>query len=396
MGSPLLLVLVTVAAVAVHWMLPERLRHGFVAAVSIAVLLAIEPVSIAVLVALSIGVHAVARRSRASVAGAAGRKLAVGVVALVLGYLVACKYLPPLVAATPLLPLGISYFSFKLVHYAIEVRRDVIGEHGLDRFLAYVFLYPAFVAGPIERFDHFCDERESRWSLEATVLGLTRVVHGLVKRFVFSTMLLDLRGRLVGGDGFGAFVDEAGMLAAWSYCVLSFLHVYMDFSAYSDIAIGTSRLFGFRILENFRWPILARNIGDFWTRWHMTLAGWCRSYVYLPAIGLTRNPYVAVYATFVAIGLWHAGSLSYLVWGLYHGTGVVVYQTWRRARRRTRSSASTPTRWAGALAAAPAVLATFLFVSASFAFSAGHRGGGIEVGLRLFGKLLFPGQGPTG
>lgn len=387
MGWPLTLTLVTAIAVVLHWLLPPRWRHVFVAAVSICVLGAYEPASIAALAAFSLAVHALARRSRASVSGERGRRLTLGIVALALGYLIACKYLPPLFSASPVLPLGISYFTFKLVHYAIEVRRDNVGEHGLDRFLAYVFLFPAFVAGPIERFDHFTSAREERWTLEGTVAGSTRIVHGLIKKYVFAAMLLDLRSRVVGGAGFTAFVERAGSLDAWSYCVLTFLHVYLDFSAYTDMAIGGSRLLGFRILENFRWPVLARSIGDFWTRWHMTLAGWCRSYVYLPAIGLTRNPYVAAYATFVAIGLWHAGSASYLCWGLYHGTGVAVHQTWRRRRRHAPGEASPRPAW---LTRVLATAATFLFVSASFALSAGDRGGGVALGLRLFGKLFFP------
>ena len=165
---------------------------------------------------------------------------------------------------------------------------------------------------------------------------------------------------------------------------MTFLYVYMDFSAYSDIAIGSSRLFGIRIMENFNWPIFAQNIGDFWRRWHMTLAGWCQTYVYLPTIGLSRNPFLAVYATFLAIGLWHAGSINYACWGLYHATGVAVFQIWQRFKRRRGWVFLDHNPWH--LLGIPI---TFLFVTGSFAFTVPHGVGTAYDGLRIFLKLLF-------
>jgi alginate O-acetyltransferase complex protein AlgI len=160
--------------------------------------------------------------------------------------------------------------------------------------------------------------------------------------------------------------------------------MYLDFSAYSDIAIGSSQLFGIRIMENFNWPIFAENISVFWKRWHMTLSGWCQTYIYLPVIGLTRNPYVATYLTFIAIGLWHSGTTGALAWGLYHGTGISVFGYWNRYRRRRK--------WRGLdrpYGKCLSIPLTFSFVSAGSVFFATDGVASPYGVLRVFAKLIF-------
>jgi alginate O-acetyltransferase complex protein AlgI len=159
----------------------------------------------------------------------------------------------------------------------------------------------------------------------------------------------------------------------------------MDFSAYSDIAIGASRLFGIRIMENFDFPILAQNIANFWQRWHMTLGRWCQSYVYMPMIGLTRNPYIAVYCTWLAIGLWHAGSLNWVFWGLYHGTGVAIFVAWGRFKRRKKWFFLDKI----VILRYMSIPVTFLFVSGSGSFTAIYGHGGVYDGFRILAKLIF-------
>jgi alginate O-acetyltransferase complex protein AlgI len=127
-----------------------------------------------------------------------------------------------------------------------------------------------------------------------------------------------------------ASLDQVSPLAVWGLLFLSFLYLYLDFSAYSDIAIGSSRLFGFTIMENFNFPIVATSLPMFWQRWHMTLANWCLSYIYLAMIGLTRNPYVAGIATFTTIGAWHALNPHWLAWGFWNGLGMAAVTFWRR------------------------------------------------------------------
>lgn len=382
--------LVVLAAVVVFWLIPDRLRTGFLALVSLGILLAIEPLGVTVLVGWSLVFYYAAPRTTA------GRRRLVFLflVTGILAYLAFYKYVPPILARLTgrpdlldfAIPLGISYFTFKLLHYAIEVRRGNLPDHRLADFLCYILLVPIFTAGPIERFDDFLGNRERSFRLDSTVWGLTRIVHGLVKKFVLVEVVLDGVERLGGMENLASHPGAVPPHAAWALCTLAYLYAYLDFSAYSDLAIGTSRLFGLRIVENFRWPIVARSIGDFWSRWHRSLANWCQTYVYLPLLGITRNPYVAAWAGFAAIGLWHAGTDAFLLWGLYHGTGVAVYQAFRRMRRRRRGAGRREPRLAGTITG---FVLTQIFVVSSFAITIAPgpaRGvDGLRVLLRLFG-----------
>jgi alginate O-acetyltransferase complex protein AlgI len=205
-----------------------------------------------------------------------------------------------------------------------------------------------------------------------------------VKKFVVAEVVIrGLYGAYGDIDAVLAGLDGLGPPAAWRFVVVTFLLTYMDFSAYSDIAIGSSRLFGIRILENFDWPILATNIAAFWKRWHMTLAGWFRTYVYTPVVGAARRSVVAVYVMFIAMGLWHAGTLSWLLWGVYQATGVSIYLLWAHLRR-TRGWLRRPPR----LLAPLGVLLTLAFFSGSFAFTVGHGRAGVWTSLRILAALF--------
>src|SRR5262249_24357371 len=144
-----------------------------------------------------------------------------------------------------------------------------------------------------------------------------------------------------------------------------------------------SRLFGLRIMENFRFPMLAPNISDFWRRWHMTLAGWCQRYIYMPTLGWFRSPYLSLYTTFIVIGLWHAASGAYLFWGCYHATGIAVYQLWAKLKRRLKWPLMD--HWTLKYAGIPL---TFLFVSAGEICTLGGAGTGREA-FGILGRLFF-------
>jgi len=381
--------LVLAGSVAAFWMLPRSCRVPFLGLVSFGYLATIDPRSVAALLVWSLVFYYTAPRS-AGRTRAAGW-LGVGLVFSIIGYLAYFKYVPPLLqafATNPvseqlLIPLGISYFTFKLVHYAIEMGRGNIPEHPLSTFLLYIFLFPIYTAGPIERFDNFLRNRDEHWSRDAAADGLTRIVYGLIKKFAIAeALILPLLARSPTAELIGN-LDEQSVARVWIHAALFFAYSYLDFSAYSDVAIGASRLFGFRIIENFNFPFLARNINDFWQRWHMSLSGWCRTYVYMPTIGLTRNPYLAIYATMGAIGMWHEGSLTWLGWGLYHATGIVSYGAWMRYRRRRRwmPRDTLPRRALG-------IALTMLFVSGSYVFPAAAGHGGIVSAARLLAKLV--------
>ncbi|PLW70597.1 hypothetical protein C0039_00235 [Pseudohalioglobus lutimaris] len=325
--------------------------------------------------------------------GVATNKMLLLGIFFTLGVLAYFKYIPDFSSAfndEPILqhiiiPLGISYYTFKLIHYGVEVQRGNFPEHSLGDFLSYIYLAPIFTAGPIERFEHFLAHREDTWKPEFFVEGTTRIIHGLIKKLVLGNIVVqNLMDALPGTEDILLDVSSIPAFELWAFCFLVFIYLYLDFSAYSDIAIGTSRLFGFRIMENFNWPIIALNISDFWKRWHMTLAGWCQYYVYLPMIGLTRNPHMAVYATFITIGLWHSGTAGWLLWGLYHATGVSAFGSWGRFRRKRRwKGLDRPgLRWVS-------TLVTLMFVSCGSVFTALDRVGSVSDMFQMFRQMLF-------
>lgn len=384
--------LVVFGSVAVYWLLPRPLRLGFLAIASYLYLASMDPLGVSVLIGWTVLVFHVAP---ATVRGRnkAGLVLS-GLVIAILGYLIWQKYLPAFLDlmghASPgvavAVPLGISYFTFKLIHYAVETSRGNIRDSSISGFFCYILLFPIFTAGPIERFEHFQANIADRFQPQDMAGGLIRIAHGLIKIFLIA--------HLVRPSDFGMGVpptaaallemkDTVAPWQTWAFLILTYLYAYLDFSAYSDIAIGTSRLFGIRIMENFRLPVLALNITDFWKRWHMTLAAWCQSYVYMPVLARTRMPYVAVFATFIAMGLWHGATGGWFLWGVYHASGVAGYTMWARRMRGKawwRKAQGSRLKYLG-------ILPTFLFVAGSYAFSSAPEGAwsGIRIFLLAFG-----------
>ena len=378
-------------AFIIFWRLPFRIRMYFVATTSFALLIFLDLVGTWVLLALTIACYFAAPHCDTQTRR--GKWLARGIVGALVANLAYFKFIPGLFFATAsvqrsaedfLIPLGISYYTFKLIHYVVEASRSKLTDHAIDSFLAYIFLYPIFTAGPIERFDHFVNQREEKWQLAGTAYGLTRIVHGLIKRFVLVDLLYPGNYLTVGtAQQLVARIYVLPTHEVWAFLLLTYWALYMEFSAYSDVAIGTSRLFGLRIMENFNFPILASNISEFWKRWHMTLAGWCQTYVYLPLIGAARRPFLAIVTTFIVMGMWHSGSLQWLSWGIYHGLGVYLYLVWSRFRRRRFAAAE---HW---VLRVLGVLLTNLYVAAAGAFVALGENATIIDSIRVFRKLVF-------
>jgi alginate O-acetyltransferase complex protein AlgI len=299
----------------------------------------------------------------------------------VLLFLAYNKYVPVLVgyfagqfvSSDLIVPLGISYFSFKLIHYSIESGRGKFKPHTFSQFFTYIFLFPIYTAGPIERFDHFQNHWDSPSRSDDLIEGGTRIVYGLIKKFFISAYLLI---PLLAGNTAESMIiriDDIEIYKVWGFLLVSYLIIYMDFSAYSDIAIGSSRILGFRIMENFNWPIFSTNISMLWKRWHMTLSGWCQAYVYMPTIGLTRNPYLAIVSTFLAVGLWHGGAYSWIAWGLYQGLGVLIYVKWSQTKlkRKWKIPKNLPLT-------VIACLITNIWMAGSFAFTVTITDGSIS------------------
>lgn len=381
------------ALVVVYWVIPLRFRTWLLALSCAGYLLFMDPSTVLAMLVFAVACYGVFTR----VEPGPGRRTAT--TALIVGlllYLGYFKYFPVIGSAlndsvqpsSILIPLGISYFTFKLIHYCIESSRGHLPPHGPQDVLAYIFLVPIFTAGPIERFDHFVNQRQiATWRPEFVTEGLTRIAHGLVKRFLIGAIILTFLGRVTQQGGAEFLLNNLEDISSFrviAFLIFTYLYVYMDFAGYTDIAIGTSRLFGLRIMENFNLPIFAPNIGNLWKRWHMTLAGWCQSYVYMPMLGWTRNPYIAVVSSFLVMGLWHAASLNWIAWGLYNAAGVCFYQTWLviERRRKWKFMKRRPFNWIG-------IPATFVFFAGSFAFTTTDNVAGLYGAVRLLAKCFF-------
>jgi alginate O-acetyltransferase complex protein AlgI len=236
-----------------------------------------------------------------------------------------------LAPATVLVPLGFSYLAFELLHVIIERRRGRIQELSPQELLAFVFFAPARIAGPIKRFPQFSAAvRDAVPSAANVYAGLLRVFIGLGKKLLIADVLA-----LTVAEKFYV----ASTRHAWIIVLAYSFQIYFDFSAYSDIAIGFARMLGITLPENFNWPYLARNIRDFWDRWHITLSRWVRDYIFLPAgralFKTPLRPWPAAIAalsyllTFLTVGAWHGLTASFLVWGLYHGALLALYHVVR-------------------------------------------------------------------
>lgn len=226
------------------------------------------------------------------------------------------------------LPLGTSYFLIRLLDLQLRWHRGQLEDLTLRRYLVYVLFPPTLVAGPIELVDTFFKNRAERITRDDLGDGAMRITVGVAKKLVIVDGIL---AGLLFESGLWSRVVTDPTGDPWDvvrFCVLSYLVAYLDFSSYSDIAIGLARLFGHTIGENFRWPVLAPDIAEFWRRWHISLSGWAFRNVFFPVIATTRNQSAALIVTLLTIGLWHDLALTWVTWGLYHGIGMAVLAWW--------------------------------------------------------------------
>ncbi|MFS0781782.1 MBOAT family O-acyltransferase [Bacillus sp. 1P06AnD] len=217
------------------------------------------------------------------------------------------------------LPIGISFYTFQTMSYSIDLYRGKVkAQKNLLDFALYVSLFPQLIAGPIVRYESIASEiKERRHSMSLFSEGAFQFIIGLSKKVLIANNVGQLWTALLAGD-FG----ELSTFAAWFGIIAFSLQIYFDFSGYSDMAIGLGKMFGFHFPQNFNYPYLALSLSDFWRRWHMTLGGWFRDYVYFPLGGSRKEHFVVVRNLFVVwflTGLWHGASWNYIVWGLYFG-----------------------------------------------------------------------------
>jgi len=220
------------------------------------------------------------------------------------------------------LPLGMSYYILRQLHFTIEVYKGNWINLKFQEFMSYMLFLPVILVGPINRIDDWQRElRRRRWNPEMFSMGLERILYGLVKIVVFGNYAFSYK--------LGMILDSLTAEQIWLRNYLSCLQYagnsYMQFAGYSDIAIGLSLLMGIRIIENFNYPFLARNINDFWQRWHISLSQWCKDYIFMTIASSTRKPWIAIIISMIVLGLWHELSSRYLLWALFHGFGIVIW-----------------------------------------------------------------------
>jgi alginate O-acetyltransferase complex protein AlgI len=315
-----------------------------------------------------------------------------GGVALNLASLATFKYLDFLIAtaqsligvvlprANILLPIGISFFSFQLISYLVDRLRGEAPIYPFRPFALFVLLFPHLIAGPIVRHNELVPQlaldprREGVWRRLA--IGLMLFTLGFAKKVLLADNLADVVNPLFAG----AATKPLALTEAWNGALAFSFQLFLDFSAYTEMAIGTALLFGLLLPENFRRPYVATDLRDFWRRWHISLSNFIRDYLYIPLGGSRNGIPRYVFATMGAMGicgLWHGAGWTYVVWGLWHGAGLIVCRYWQRFAPPMPSGL-------GWLATMLFVIAGWvLFRATSFATAAGMLGS--MAGLHGFG-----------
>ncbi len=243
------------------------------------------------------------------------------------------------------LPLGISFYTFQSMSYTLDIERGRLDpEPSFWRFALFVVFFPQLVAGPIVRARQLIPQlREGpRFSRTAMEEGAFRICKGMAKKIVLGDWIaVQLTDRIFTAPG--AYTSAELMLALYAYT----LQIYADFSGYSDIAIGVGRLLGFELPENFDRPYQSRDIAEYWRRWHMTLSGWLRDYLFFPLIGRlgARGGYVATWLTMFLVGMWHGASWNFVIYANVHAAAVV-FNRWNRVRKNNQEP---PPAWQTAL-----------------------------------------------
>ena len=241
-----------------------------------------------------------------------------------------------------ILPVGISFYTFQTLSYSIDVyKRQLPAERDLWTFALYVCYFPQLVAGPIERAPHLLPQLcvKHPLLLENLVAGLKRILTGLFLKLVVADRL----GILV--DSVFAAPGNHSALATWLALVAFAGQIYFDFASYASIAIGSARLFGVNLRENFHRPLVSASIADFWNRWHMTLTRWFHDYVFLPLGGFRKGGTRATLNAAVVLvlcGLWHGARWNFVFWGAYHAGLLTVYYAWKFYQKRHRRRARAP------------------------------------------------------
>ena len=223
------------------------------------------------------------------------------------------------------LPIGISFYTFQLISYVIDVyRKDVKVQKNIFSLGTYIAFFPQLIAGPIVRYETIEKELKHRThSFEKFVCGFKRFIIGLGKKVIIANNVAFIADQIIDSQYFTSY----GTGVIWIAMIAYSLQIYFDFSGYSDMAIGLGKIFGFTFLENFNYPYIAKSITDFWRRWHISLSSWFRDYVYIPLGGnrVKKGRWIInLFIVWTLTGLWHGASWNFMFWGLYYGIILVI------------------------------------------------------------------------
>lgn len=270
-----------------------------------------------------------------------------------------------------LLPVGISFYTFQALSYSIDVyQKKITPTHDISAFFAFISFFPQLVAGPIERATHLLPQflSERKFNYSQAVDGLRQILWGFFKKVVVADNCANVVNTI-----FDSYQTQSGSTLLLGAFLFAF-QIYGDFSGYSDIAIGTARLFGINLMKNFNYPYFSHNIAEFWRRWHISLTTWFRDYIYIPLGGsrvskikIIRNTFII----FLVSGFWHGANWTFVLWGILHGAGDVLTRIFHKSWDRLHAAF----RW----------FATFGFISATFLI---FRADSISQAFIMFRKVL--------
>ncbi len=226
-----------------------------------------------------------------------------------------------------ILPLGISFFTFEFIHYITDVYKGGAPVRNFKDFALFAAFFPTQIAGPIKRYQDFVKQLEHQIGFKQIDFagGIFLVLQGLYKKIVL-------------GDNISAIVNygfthitQLPVADTWITVIGFTFQIFFDFSGYTDIGRGSAILLGYKVPENFNWPYLAANLTDFWRRWHMSLSTWLRDYLFIPLGGSRGSPWAVrrnLLITMLLGGLWHGAAWHYVVWGGFHGMGLIISKDW--------------------------------------------------------------------
>lgn len=224
------------------------------------------------------------------------------------------------------MPIGISFYTFQIISYILDVYNKKVEKQGNFLYLAtYIAMFPQLIAGPIVRYSDINEQLGNRvYTIDNVAEGIKRFAIGLAKKVLLANQLGELC------QVFGAS-EEKTIAFYWIYVVAASLHIYFDFSGYSDMAIGLGKILGFSFPENFNYPYMSKSITEFWRRWHMSLGTWFRDYVYIPLGGNrkgVRRQIFNILVVWLLTGFWHGAQWNFIIWGLYFAVLLIIEKLW--------------------------------------------------------------------